>query len=216
MSDLELKFLEAALNLFVVIITLSLGWFIGQRLTLKWNLIQKQRETDIANLQEFYSLYGEFKEVSKAWRIIKRNKSDSGLVVPPEIRWSLLTRACAVESKNEAILVKLATERILGSDALNDLGLFRQAFQRLRESIRDDKEVSSASRGPEYVFFNNLAAKVGLIISSSIPARNPDPRGATERLKAIMNVRSPDYKKALKDFIESHPEYTEKEINIRD
>jgi hypothetical protein len=216
MSDLELKLLEAGLNLLVALVVLGLGWFIGQRLTLKWNLIQKQRETDITNLQEFYSLYGEFKEVSKVWRILKRKKKDSSLVVPLEDRWSLLNRACAVESKNEAILVKLATERNLETSALNDLGLFRQAFQQLRESIRDDKEVPSASRGPEYVFFNNLAAKVGLIISSSSPDSLSDPKRATERLKTIVNVRLPDYRRAIKDFTESHPEYNEKDINYSD
>ncbi len=43
MSTESQEILKASLNLLVVLITLGLGWFIGQRLTIKWNLIQKQR-----------------------------------------------------------------------------------------------------------------------------------------------------------------------------
>ena len=210
MSTESQEILKASLNLLVALITLGLGWFVGQRLTIKWNLIQKQRETNIANLQQFYSLYGEFKEVSKIWRLIKRKK-DLSRVAPSETRWSLLTRACAVESKNEAIMVKLASERELSADDLTDLGLFRQALQQLRESIRDDKELPSSSRGPEYVFFNDLAAKVGLIISYSSTDAIADPKRASERLRAIVDVRWPDFEKAIEHFRKSHPEYTQDE-----
>ena len=85
---MEAEFLKAIPNLLIALITLGLAWLIGNRLSVRWNLVQKSRETDIANVQEFYSLYGEFKEVSKIWRVFKRNK-DSGLVVPSETRWSL-------------------------------------------------------------------------------------------------------------------------------
>jgi len=207
MTPEHLELLKAGLSLSVALITLGLGWFVGHRLTVKWNLIQKQRETDLANVQQFYSLYGEFKEVSKVWRAIKRNQ-DSSLVVAPDSRWSLLTRACAVESKNEATVVKLATERDLKEEALRDLGLFRQALQKLRESIRDDVEVPFSSRGPEYVFFNNLAAKVGSIVSSSHAVATVDPKRASQRLEAIANVRSPDFDAEMEHFKKAHPEYT--------
>jgi len=204
------ELLKASLSLSVALITLALGWFVGHRLSVKWNLIQKQRETDIANVQDFYSLYGEFKEVSKVWRVIKRNK-DPSLGIARDSRWSLLTRACAVESKNEAIVVKLATERDLKEDALRDLGLFRQALQKLRESIRDDIEVPFSSRGPEYVFFNDLAAKVGSIVSSSHVITTSDPISASKRLEAIANVRLPHFEAAMKRFVEAHPEYAHSE-----
>jgi len=76
----------------------------------------------IGNIQNFYSLYGDFKDVSKTWRVIKQNK-DSSLAIPSESRWSLLARACTIEGRNEAILVKVATECDLSDKALNDLGL---------------------------------------------------------------------------------------------
>jgi hypothetical protein len=81
------ELLKASLSLSVALITLALGWFVGHRLSVNWNLIQKQRETDIANVQDFHSLYGEFKEVSKVWRVIKRNK-DSSLGIARDSRWS--------------------------------------------------------------------------------------------------------------------------------
>src|ERR1700752_3043255 len=146
MGQESLELLKAGLSLSVALITLAVGWFVGQRFTVKWNLFQKRRETDIANVQQFHSLYGEFKELSKLWRVIKRNK-DSSLEIPSAIRWLLLARACAVESKNETIIVKLATERCLSKDDMTKLGLFRQALQKLRESIRDDEEVPFSSRG---------------------------------------------------------------------
>ncbi|HET8922543.1 MAG TPA: hypothetical protein VFN26_06055 [Candidatus Acidoferrum sp.] len=206
MNPLYVELLKAGLNLLIALVTISLGWLIGQRLTVRWNLIQKRRETDITNIQQFYSLYGEFKEVSKVWRLIKQN-SDSDLMVPADSRWSLLVRACEVESKNEAIMVKLATERQLEEKALKDLGLFRQAIQTLRESIRDNVEVPFASRGPEYMFFNDLAARIASIISSSSWDATSHLKTAGTRLEAIANVRSPDFKTALDSFRKAHPEY---------
>jgi hypothetical protein len=205
MNSLTIELVKAGLNLSIALVTLGLGWLIGQGLTVNWNLIQKRRETDINNVQQFYSLYGDFKEVSKTWRVIKRKTSS--LVLPSDSRWSLLVRACAIESKNETILVKLATERHLDAAALNDLGLFRQALQKLRESIRDDVEVPFASRGPEYVFFNDLAAKVALIVSSSPADATSDPKNASKRLEAIANVRLPDFEAAVDSFKKAHPEY---------
>jgi hypothetical protein len=209
MTPEHLELLKAGLSLSVALITLGLGWFVGHRLTVKWNIIQKQRETDITIVQEFYSLYGEFKEISKVWRVIKRNNGT--LVVPEDSRWLLLTRACAVESRNEAIVVKLATERQLKADALKDLGLFRQALQRLRESIRDNVEVPFSSRGPEYVFFNDLAARVGSLVSSSHAAATLDPKKASQRLEGIANVRLPDFDRELNLFKEAHPEFAHDE-----
>ena len=202
------ELLKAGLSLIVGVVVLLLGWFVGQRLTVRWNLVQKQREADLADLQHFYALYGEFKEVSKLWRVMKRNTGE-GFDVPKETRWSLVSRACGVESKNEAIVVKLATERDLSADAMRHLGLFRQALQKLRESIRDDVEIPFASRGPAYVFFNDVAAMVATIVSSSQRDKSSDPSKASGRLETIANVRLPDFDRAMDDFAKNHPQLVE-------
>ena len=56
MNSAPIELLKAGLNLSITLVTLGLGWLIGQRLTVRWNLIQKRRETDITNVQQFYSL----------------------------------------------------------------------------------------------------------------------------------------------------------------
>lgn len=72
--DWRLDMWEVFLSpLLVAIIVIVIGWFIGNRITTDWNLKQKRRETDIDNLQQFYSLYGEFKEMCKIWRVIKKD-----------------------------------------------------------------------------------------------------------------------------------------------
>ena len=202
MSPEGQEVLKAGLDLLVAIIVLFLGWRFGLKFTAKWNLCQKKRETDIANLQQFYSLYGEFKEVCKIWRVIKQER-DPNLEVTSDSRWSLLARACAVESKNEAITVKLATERNLDDDALRTLGYFRQAIQQLRESIRDGKEVPSCDREqPEYAFLNELVVKVGSIISSSPMDKSYNPKIGIERFRKVADVRKPHFKDAIKIFKE--------------
>lgn len=141
------------------------------------------------------------------------------LVVLPDSRWSLVTRACAVESKNEAITVKLATERDLDDDALRNLGLFRQAIQQLRESILDNEEVPAClgHDQTEYVFFNELAVKVGSIISSSKPIDESSDqktaiehrKTAIERFGKVASYRKPEYDRALDDFHKKHPHLKE-------
>src|SRR4029077_8975699 len=124
---------KSVLSLIVAALTLSATWFIGQRLTAYWNLRQKRNELNLASVQSFHALYGEFKEVVKIWRLVKRN-----VAVAHDERWKLLTRACAIESKSETLALRLTTERVLSSEEMDTIGLFRQAIQTLRESIRDD------------------------------------------------------------------------------
>ena len=131
----ELELFKSILGLIVAALTLSATWFIGQRLTAYWNLRQKRHELNLASLQAFHALYGEFKEVVKIWRLAKRPLK-SPVAVPQDERWKLLTRACAIESKSEALVLRLTTERFLSSpEETAAIGLFRQAIQTLRESI---------------------------------------------------------------------------------
>lgn len=205
-QQLNLELIKAGFSLAVAAITLGFGWLIGLRLTVYWNLRQKRRELNFANLQQFYAIYGDFKETSKIWRIVKRDKEGT-LRLPSDCRWSLLTKACAVESENEAIIVKLATERKMGPEEAGRLGLFRQALQTLRESIRDDKEVPSSSRGPEYVFFNSLAAEVACFILAHRSETELRPRVASDNLEAIASIRRTQFENAIAAFKAENPQY---------
>lgn len=171
------------------LVLLLVTWFFGQRIIADWDARKKQRELDIITTAQFQLLYGEFKEIGRLWKIILR-KEDETLTFPENTRWKLLERAIAAESKIEAILVKISTERNLSPDNLTQLGLFRQCFQQLRQTIRDNKELVFSERGLEYDFFNSLASKVACLVSSGKQIKFLDSETASKNLKAISDVRS--------------------------
>jgi hypothetical protein len=168
---------------------LLVTWFFGQRIIADWDAKKKQRELDITTTAQFQQLYGEFKEIGRLWKIFLR-KEDRTLTFPENTRWKLLERAIAAESKIEAILVKISTERKLSPDNLKQLGLFRQCFQQLRQTIRDNEELVFSERGLEYDFFNGLASKVACLVSSGKQIRSLDSGTASRNLKAISDIRS--------------------------
>lgn len=77
----------------------------------------------------------------------------------------MLDRACEAEGSLESTLVRLACERSLGARDVELLGRFRQLYQRLRESIRDDRPLAwDHAEHPEYVAFKTLAPQVAALI----------------------------------------------------
>src|SRR5579871_4687060 len=105
------EMVRAIPNLFVAIITLGLGWFVGQRLTVYWSIQQRHRELAISTAHEFHSLYGEFFAVWKLWNTYIRDAGVADTTSP--LRWELLKRAANAEGAIEAILVRLALEHDL-------------------------------------------------------------------------------------------------------
>jgi hypothetical protein len=189
-----IELVKAGFSLLLLIIT----WGIGQRIIASWDIRKKRQELDIASASQFQQLYGEFKEVGKLWRIYIKNK-DVELTFPEHTRWELLKRATSAESEIEAIIVKLATERSLSKSEIKELGLFRQAYQQLREAIRDNKPLGLGSYGPEYTFFNNLASNVACMISSGQRPKRLHPDKARRNLQAIVDVRLKHFRKALEE-----------------
>jgi predicted transcriptional regulator len=143
-------------------------------------------------------LYGEFKEASKLWRILHERGAEPWLS-KPSLRWDLLNRACRIESKYEALLVKLATERPLDIDQTKLLGLFRQTIQQLRECIRDNKLLASSSRGAEYVLLNLLAARVAEVICDKHSTARPSASQAASGLQSIAAVSLETYEKWVEE-----------------
>jgi hypothetical protein len=194
-QDIQLEVVKALLSAALLFLT----WFVGQRILVAWDARKKRQELDIVTSTQFHELYGEFKEVSMLWRIIQRN-GNPGLTHPVDVRWYLLNRACAVESKNESIIAKLATERTLTNTQLKTLALFRQAVQQLRETIRDDKELAAGRRGPEYELFNFLACEVASIVATKRPLHPPRSGTARANFESITRMRSFDYDEELEKF----------------
>ena len=155
-------------------LTLGLGWFVGQRIIAYWDMRKKRQELDIASATQFHQLYGEFKEVSRLWRVFSFTGDRSKkLALPEDMPLELLRRATAAEGNVEAIIVKLATERVLKEEDIKTLGLFRQAYQKLREAIRNGEPLEWIYGTPEYTLYNDLASKVACIISPNRTGRRP-------------------------------------------
>ncbi len=186
MDTLLTEGLKAIPNLLVALITLGLGWVVGQRLTLNWNLRQKRRELDLSNAKEFQSLYGEFFAVWKLWNYYVRDIGDKSL--PGASRWELLNRACTAEAGMEAIFVRLASERNLSEGQVHSLGQFRQLYQKLREVIRDNEPLQwNHSEHPEYMNFKCLGAKVAYFIVSD---EDKDKAAAAKHADALVGITS--------------------------
>jgi hypothetical protein len=196
-DSFQLEVIKTALALIVV----AVGWLVGQRIITYWDLKKKRQEFDISTANEFHKLYGEFKEVSRLWRSFHFT---GGKTVPfPEgTRLELLKRATASEGGIEAIIVKLSTERKLGADDIRTLGLFRQAFQKLREAIRDDQDFLWTSGTLEYQMFNDLASRTACIISTNKPRgtgrRSKSRNNPAEVLRRITSVTAIDWENELK------------------
>lgn len=174
--DWQQEVVKAIPSILVAVVTLSLGWLVGQRLTVYWAIRQKRRELELAALTEFYRLYGEFFTVWKLWAYCQNSNLD--LALPDFTRWELLKRASTSEGALESLLVKLSSERELVDEDVEILGRFRQGYQRLRESIRDNRNIGwSQQNHPEYLTFKRLAYLVSCIILSDVsPGHTADNR----------------------------------------
>jgi hypothetical protein len=161
-DDYKLELFKAILGVAVALLTVLATTLFGQRFSETWNLQQKKRELNLVTHQAFHALYGEFKELVKIWRLAKMVPS----AIQEEERWNLLKRACALESKSEALVLRLTSEHKLNDDQLETLGLFRQAMQTIRESIRDNQECPLGSRNTEYRLLNRLAPEVLAMVAA--------------------------------------------------
>jgi hypothetical protein len=154
---------------------LAVGWFV----TYKWQAKQKKREADSLTAKSFYELYGESFAVWKLWEFeFQSNYPDESR------RLSLLERACLAEGRMEAVLVAISCERPLTPDQVKTLGMFRQGYQTMRESIRDNKRIDwPGSEDRQYHEFKKLASKLGALLVDS----NKD------RSKQLLEITSNDW-----------------------
>jgi hypothetical protein len=175
------ELIKAAFSSASAVVVLLLGWSIGKKLTYRWNVRQKCRELQLSASQQFYEAYGEFFAVWKLWNRLDR--SDAGF---EDRRWELHKRSAAAEAVVEGLFVKLSSELNLDKEQLDDLGCFRQAFQQLREAIRQDNHLlwpSSDNRA--YKAFKSLAIRMSGLLARDWPSRPPPRDRAIEQLLTI-------------------------------
>lgn len=167
------------------LLTVLLGWFVGQRLTFEWNVRQKRRELQLAATQQFYAAYGEFFVVWKLW-----NRLDHAGASFEDRRWELHKRSAAAEAIVEGIQVKLSSELCLSDDQICHLGRFRQAFQLLREVIRENQILPwTSSEQSVYKCFKELAVKMAALLASDWPKTPPTNERAANQLLTITSDR---------------------------
>lgn len=165
LNNTELELLKTILSLLLLFLT----WFIGNKIIHKWDLKKKQKEQNMLSSSSFHQLYGEFNSVWRLWKVHYEDfPTKESLFGKEQHRyWELLNRASAVEGGMEAFFVKLATEKILSPPDLNSLGLFRQAIQQLRQSIRDFEKMDWQRKDKEYILLKELAVKTALLINDN-------------------------------------------------
>jgi hypothetical protein len=172
----------------------------GQKIIARWDVIKKQRELDIAVARDFQKLSGEFKEVSRLWRICGYRGDKPNIKFAESMAGELLRRAAAAEGGVEAIIMKLSTERVLDQDEIRALGLFRQAYQKLREAIRDSRPLEWTHSTKEYHLYNDVAAQVARLVSASDLQTQTDAAAAKDALRKITGVRPAEWERAVATF----------------
>jgi len=183
-DEITLELIKTGLNLLVALITLGFGWLIGNqlsaRVSMAWAIRQKKRELELETASLFYKVYGEFFAVWKLWVYHKeQNFGETS-------RWAMLERATTAEGMLESIFVKLSSERQLGEKDIEILGRFRQGYQTLRQSIRDDKYLGwSKDKHSEYISFKRLAGLVSDILVSDSPSKKKSSQTIDEALTQI-------------------------------
>jgi len=149
-------------------VTLILTWLVGQRILALWEYRKKSQEWAKDAAERFESTYGEWKAIWRLWKTLKDGKL-TGNAISPTTRWDLLNRAAVAEGEIEALLLKLAFERQISKGQRTRLGLFRQAFQTLREAIRDDQPIDWTRDSSEYWLMHGLSIEAGNMLLRDEP-----------------------------------------------
>jgi hypothetical protein len=183
---------KAILNLAVALFTLGLTWLVGNRVTAFWIERQKRRELELSLANSFYAHYGEFRAVWRLWNWwLAKLPSDAAF---SKTRAELLDRASRAEGGLEAVLLKVASERVLNQDEQQNLGNLRQAFQVLRERIEEGVAVSyGASEDEPYVEFKRLATWFGTLLASKPATVVPRPDNASKAFREITHNKYEQY-----------------------
>jgi hypothetical protein len=166
-----------------VLITLSAGWLIGQRVTDRWEKARKRRELDLSALGELYRCYGEFYAVWKAWGAYCGPKHPAP--APSDIQRELLLRATAAEGSVEALMTKIVTERELNPVDVDALGALRQAYHELRHAISRGIPLPWYSSGSQdYTAFKGLQTLVAGLLTRTSENR-PSPADAARNFARV-------------------------------
>ncbi|MHA1110435.1 MAG: hypothetical protein ACTSRE_04995 [Promethearchaeota archaeon] len=170
---------------------LLLSWGVGQSLSAKWSIRQKRRELQLSAANTFDRLYGEFYKIWKLWRFYKKEGMEGEKDVS---QWDLLAMTCEAEAGMEGILIKIASEFTLTDQDIITLGRFRQAFQTLRETIRENKPLTwNHPYHPQYMAFKKMGAYIAAMLSEFSSGKDPSREEAMYNLQRITSTKFKDW-----------------------
>lgn len=156
--------------------------------------LDKIRDQNRLLASQLFSAYGEFVAIWKAWNYSKEwqyYERDSAIPVNLE---ELFQRALAAEGSMESLLVGLASRQVLTPEQLKDLAQLRQAFQQLRERMRNGESIPwASSRDNRYRYFKRLVTVVGTLLSSPEQIAEPTPKQAYEAWLEITSNKHEGY-----------------------
>jgi hypothetical protein len=179
---LLLELIKAIPTAIIAAVGALLAIVVGKQISEYWEIRKKRRELELATLNDFYRQYGEFFAVWKLWN----QHVTAPRPVKNDVAWKLLERASAIEAGIEATLVKITTERRITRESIDNMGLLRQAFRRLRISMKNDEELDwRYSEHEEYVAFKRLACTLTTLLLTSSDDQRPTVEEATNALRQI-------------------------------
>jgi len=164
----EQLLIELIRAVITALFTFAVLFVIGTLTVAMWDRRKKYQEIDIEMYNQFQERQGEFYEVTKLWRTYYKRVYEENDKEDKEREQELLQRAAAAESKVDIIIKRLVTERSLCEKDLRRLGLYRQGYQQLRESIEEPRKKPpdfGSYKDPRYQLFENLASEVAYIIT---------------------------------------------------
>jgi hypothetical protein len=196
-NSLGSAIIDAVPALFIAVVTVLLGAVVGGRITTRWELAKKRREIDLAAADTFYNLHGEFYGLWRQWAAALGNRFST--LDRQSHRFALFARACDAQARVEALVVKLAVERVLSDDERALLGCYRQAYRTLMRCLEADRTVGvgirderghivdfddwTAADVASYQAFKELTAAVGAIVGRA--GRSPAAEHSRESLRII-------------------------------
>lgn len=218
-----------------ILLTACLGWFVGQGITARWDILKKRTEINLQLSQELNKVIAEFKTVGREREALKiRTAQVTTKAAWDEIettRLGLVSRAIAAESGLEALLLKMigdmetslshmsptraASER---DRQLAIMGLTRVAFRQAREVLAEGKLEAPGYGEVRVWLFNRLAADLTDILASrtTLPrqcsfwalwARHGDAPSATESYLRVIAYRTIDLQMAEAAMLDASRAY---------
>ncbi|MEU8006226.1 hypothetical protein AB0B66_34135 [Catellatospora sp. NPDC049111] len=200
--DFDAVVSESVPALVVAVVSIVLGGALGGWITSRWELAKKRRETDLAAAEAFFAVHGEFYGIWQEWKGVRHWPGFPDEVERERHRWELFARSAAAQSRVEALVTKLATERTLTDDERTLIGCYRQAYRTLSKCIEtgislgvplqrrpdgrvldSSYEVWDRSGAPTYVTFKELATAVGALLAR--PGVTPSKEHAMKSMRAI-------------------------------